>query len=124
MARLLVIDDDEIMNDMIVQLLSKAGYHVVGVHEGDRALRLMETQAFDLVVTDIVMPVKEGIETIFAIRKLNKTIPIIAISGGGKLGPEHYLPLARKCGANYTFEKPFDNSLFINAVRQSLLVSQ
>ncbi len=120
MTNILVIDDDEILNDMVVQLLSQAGYQSVGAQDGECALKLMDGQQFDLIITDIVMPVKEGIETIFAIRKRNKTIPIIAISGGGKLGPEQYLPMAKQCGANYTFEKPFDNNQFLDAVRMCL----
>ena len=120
MANILVIDDDEILNAMIVQLLSDAGFTVEGARDGDRGLELFETKPFDLIITDIVMPEKEGLETIFAIRKKSKTIPIIAISGGGKLGPEQYLHLARQCGATYAFQKPFNNGEFVDAVRKSL----
>jgi CheY-like chemotaxis protein len=120
MSRILVIDDDDIVNDMIVQLLTDAGYEVEGASNGNRALTSMEARQFDLVVTDIVMPEKEGIETILAIRKKDKAIPIIAISGGGKLGPEHYLPLAKQCGAKYIFTKPFENRLFLEAVQKCL----
>ena len=94
MARILVIDDDDILNDIIVQLLSEAGYEVEGARDGGCGLRLLETNLFDLIVTDIVMPEKEGLETIIAIRSTNKTIPIIAISGGGRLSPKEYLQLS------------------------------
>ena len=120
MPRILVIDDDEIMNEMIVQLLSDAGYDVEGARDGDLGLKILEAKSFDLIVSDIVMPEKEGIETILTIRKHNKTVPIIAISGGGKLGPELYLPLAKQCGANEAFQKPFDNRQFLEAVRKLL----
>jgi len=120
MGRILVIEDDEIMNSMIVQLLSEAGYEAVGSENGSRGLALLETRPFDLIITDIIMPEKEGLETIFAIRKRNKSLPIIAVSGGGKLGPEHYLHLAKHFGAEFTFQKPFQNELFLNAVRRCI----
>ncbi len=120
MSRILVIDDDEIMNGMTVQLLSEAGYEAEGADDGESGLNLLASKSFDLVVTDIVMPEKEGIETIIAIRSKSKVLPIIAISGGGKISPEQYLRMAQHFGADYTFEKPFDRSHFLAAVRECL----
>jgi len=120
MARILVIDDDEIMNGMTVQLLSEAGYEAEGAHDGDSGLKILASKQFDLVVTDIVMPEKEGIETIISIRNRSKALPIIAISGGGKISPEQYLRMAQHFGADYTFEKPFDRLHFLAAVRECL----
>ncbi len=120
MAKILVIDDDDIVNDMIVQLLSEAGYDAEGVQNGDRGLKLVESKSFDMIVTDIVMPEKEGLETILEIRKKNKSVPIIAISGGGKINAEEYLLVAKGLGAKYTFKKPFDNKIFLDAVRACL----
>ena len=120
MAKILVIDDDDIVNGMIVQLLSEAGYDAVGAQDGDRGLKLVETESFDMIVTDIVMPKKEGLETILELRKKNKMVPIIAISGGGKINADEYLLVAKGLGAKYTFKKPFDNKAFLNAVRVCL----
>jgi DNA-binding response OmpR family regulator len=120
MARILVIDDDEIMNSMIVQLLSEAGYEVESAQDGNRGLRLWEAKSYDLIITDIVMPEKEGLETILAIRRKSKTVPIVAISGGGKISPEQYLRMAQHFGADYAFQKPFDNDSFLGAVRECL----
>ena len=120
MAKILVIDDDEIMNGMTVQLLAEAGYEAEGAFDGNSGLKCLDAQSFDLVVTDIVMPEKEGIETIMAIRNRNKTVPIIAISGGGKIGPKDYLRMAQHFGADYTFQKPFDREHFLAAVRECL----
>lgn len=120
MARILVIDDDEIMNGMIVQLLSEVGYEAEGAEDGSLGLRLLETKTFDLIVTDIIMPEKEGLETIVAIRKRDKTVPIIVVSGGGKLGPEQYLHMAKHFGADYAFQKPFYREPFLAAVRECL----
>ncbi len=120
MARILVIDDDEIMNGMTVQLLSEAGYEAEGAEDGNNGLKILESKSFDLIVTDIVMPEKEGVETIIAIRDKNKTIPIIAISGGGRIDPQDYLRMAQHFGADYTFQKPFDKEPFLAAVRECL----
>jgi len=120
MARILVIDDDETMNGMTVQLLSKAGYETEGADDGGIGLKILASKPFDFVVTDIVMPEKEGIETIIAIRKENKSLPIIAISEGEKLGPDQYLRMAQHFGADYTFQKPFDREPFLAAVRECL----
>jgi DNA-binding response OmpR family regulator len=120
MAKIMVIDDDEVMNSMIIQMLSKAGYEVRGARDGRGGLDLLEMEPFDLIITDIIMPEKEGLETIMTIRKLNKTVPIIAISGGGKIGPDQYLKLAQQFGADYSFQKPFDKGHFLSAVRECL----
>jgi DNA-binding response OmpR family regulator len=120
MALILVIDDDEIMNGLLLQMLSDAGYEAHGATDGNRGLKLLATLPIDLIVTDIVMPEKEGLETIREIRKDNKTIPIIAISGGGKIHPEDYLKIALQFGADYAFQKPFDKDRFLAAVRECL----
>ncbi|MBF0409354.1 MAG: response regulator [Candidatus Riflebacteria bacterium] len=120
MARILIIDDDELVNGMLVQLLSNEGYEVESTIDGNCGLKLWETRQFDLVVTDILMPEKEGFEIIIEIRKKNKTVPIIAISGGGKIGPEEYLELAKTFGANHVFLKPFDTRSFCLAIKKCL----
>jgi len=70
-------------------------------------------------VTDIVMPEKEGLETILSIRR-SRSIPIIAISGGGRNLPMNYLKAAEKFGADYAFTKPIDRKIFLEAVRECL----
>jgi DNA-binding response OmpR family regulator len=120
MAAILVIDDDEIMNDMLVQLLTDAGYDVDSARDGLQGMKRIDARQYDLIITDIVMPEKEGIETIMEIRKRHKTVPIIAISGGGKLGPQQYLHMAQQFGADYAFPKPFNNEHFLGAVRECL----
>ena len=75
----------------------------------------------DLVVTDIVMPEKEGIETIMELRALDPDVRIIAISGGGRINPEDYLSWAQKFGVQHTFTKPVDRDSLLAAV-DSLLV--
>lgn len=120
MTKILVIDDDEFVNGMMVQFLSEVGYEVQGARDGNCALKLLGLEPFDLVITDIVMPEKEGIETIISIRNKSKTLPIIAISGGGKINPEQYLHMAQHFGADYIFQKPFDREHFLSAIQECL----
>jgi DNA-binding NtrC family response regulator len=120
MSRILVIDDDEIVNDMIVQMLTEVGYDVEGALDGNKGLKLLAARPFDLVITDIVMPEKEGLETIMAILKLNKELPIIAISGGGRIGAHEHLKTAKTLGANHTIQKPFDRASFLGTVQECL----
>ncbi len=120
MKKILVIDDDELVNDMLKQLLTEAGHEVECALDGVVGLELFAAQAFDLVITDIVMPNKEGLETTIEIRDKNKTIPIITISGGGKINADEYLDLAKRFGANYVFKKPIDIAPFLVAVERCL----
>jgi DNA-binding response OmpR family regulator len=120
MSNILVIEDDKLLNAMIRMMLLEAGHETEGAHDGGRGLQLLATTSFNLVVTDIVMPEKEGLETILAIRKTRKTLPIIAISGGGNYGAEDYLGVALELGADYAFQKPLDKGSFLGAVRECL----
>lgn len=118
--RILVIDDDPILNSMLVQMLTGVGYDVHFALDGKKGLAMYLAQAFDLIITDIVMPEKEGLEVISAIRKRNRTIPIIAISGGGRIEPDLYMVMAKQFGADYAFQKPFEKESFLAAVRECL----
>jgi len=120
MARVLVLDDDESLLKMLLLWLTIAGFEAEGAGDGDSGLRLLETKPFDLVVTDIVMPNKEELETIPAIRKKFKDLPIIAISGGGIGSAELYLDIAQQLGVNFAFQKPFGMNPFLDAVRECL----
>ncbi len=120
MPRILLIEDDQTMHAMLLQLLRKHGYEVVGAPDGEQGLRLFANQSFDLVITDIVMPNQEGLGTIRKIRQANPNLPIIAISGGGIIGPAQYLDIARKLGVRHAFAKPFESAPFLDAVRQCL----
>jgi len=118
MARVLVVDDESTMRQMLRQALERRGHTVDEAADGRQALqRLAEHQA-DLVITDLVMPEMEGIETIQAVRRKFPGIPIVAISGGGRLEPENYLSMAGQIGANRTFAKPFRLEEILTAVRE------
>jgi DNA-binding response OmpR family regulator len=107
MTNVLVIDDDDEVRDFLVRLLTRRGYSVTGARNGEAGLASLASESFALVITDIVMPDMEGLETIKRVRRSNPTMPIIAISGGGS-NQIDYLKFARKFGADAVLAKPFD----------------
>jgi DNA-binding response OmpR family regulator len=108
MLRILLIDDDSTLRRALRIALEKSGYEVVEAANGREGLAAFALQPADLVVTDIIMPEVEGVETIRGLRKASVAVPIIAISGGGRGSAEDYLYYAKIFGANRVFEKPFD----------------
>ena len=118
MARILVIDDEAQMREVLCQALERRGHTVDQAGDGREAMHRLAERQPDLVITDLVMPEMEGIETIQALRRKYPAIPIIAISGGGRLEPENYLALAGQIGANRTFAKPFRMEEIVSAVRE------
>jgi DNA-binding response OmpR family regulator len=107
MAKILLVDDDPDIRSLLKIMLTGQGHEVVEATDGTQALRQAEAEPFDLVLTDLIMPDKEGIETIMELRKKFPRIRIIAMSGGGVGRQEDYLGLAGKLGAMRTFAKPF-----------------
>lgn len=116
MARILIADDDQQVRLMLKMTLERAGYEVIEAEDGNEAVQKFQSEKPDLVVTDIVMPEKEGIETIMELRIIDPTVQIIAISGGGRINPEDYLNWATKFGVKKTFIKPVDRELLLEAV--------
>ncbi len=116
MARILIADDDQQVRLMLKMTLERAGYEVMEAEDGNEAVQKFKESKPDLVVTDIVMPEKEGIETIMELRALNPEVQIIAISGGGRINPEDYLSWAEKFGVQQTFIKPVDRHLLLKSV--------
>jgi CheY-like chemotaxis protein len=96
----LVVDDDSGFRELIVSILSKAGYQVDGVADGSEAMAFAGRNQIDLLITDIVMPNREGIETIQYFSKLVPKVPIVAVSGNGR-----YLRSAKALGAVAIMEK-------------------
>ncbi len=120
MANVLIIDDDDLMRSMLVQMIEREGLSAIGAENGEKGIELLDKNEFDLIVTDIVMPEKEGLETILYLKKNCPNIPIIAISGGAKIEPKLYLNVAQDFGVNYTFAKPINKKTFLTAVRDCL----
>ena len=123
MARILVIDDEEELRRIIRMTLEQAGHEVVEARNGGDGLRRQEEAAADLIITDIMMPETDGIETIIAMRRANPGTRIIAISGGGRVGDTDYLTLARKFGAVQVIAKPFRREQLLEMVHACLTMA-
>jgi DNA-binding NtrC family response regulator len=119
-ARILVIDDEREIREMLRDLLRTQGYEVMTAANGTAATRLHQQQPADLVITDIFMPEKEGIETILELQRGWPGLKIIAISGGGGDHNVDYLGAARQLGAFCSISKPFDLDDLLAAVRDAL----
>jgi CheY-like chemotaxis protein len=120
MARILLIEDDESVRTVLYLTLVHYGHTVVEASNGREGLdRFRETKP-DLVITDIVMPEKEGFEVLMKIRKKNPALKIIAISGGGLHNAAHYLHTAKLLGAAKVLAKPFSNEELMAAVNELL----
>ncbi|PIE57839.1 MAG: response regulator [Desulfobulbus propionicus] len=118
--RILVIDDDEQMRLLLRQIIEWTGYEVLEAVDGLDGMVKQHQYKADLVITDIIMPEQEGLETITALKKEYPGLKIIAISGGGRIGPEAYLPAAKELGADRVFSKPFDVKELAEAVKELL----
>lgn len=118
--RILVIDDDEQMRVLLRQVMEWSGYSVDDADNGRKGMQIQRRHPADLVITDLIMPEQEGLETISLLKKEFPEVKIVAISGGGRIGPEAYLPAARELGADLVFSKPFDVKEFVSAVRELL----
>ncbi len=118
--RILVIDDDEQMLVLLQQAMQWAGFEVMAAENGRKGQQLFEEQPADLIITDLIMPEQEGLETIRSLKQGYPAVKIIAISGGGRIGPEAYLPAAMELGADRIFAKPFDVKELISAVQELL----
>jgi len=114
--QILLIEDDDRLRTTLRKLLEQEGYMVQDAEEGAAGLSLFQKNPADLVITDLIMPGKEGMETIIDLRKKDKELKIIAISGGGRVRAAEYLPVAKVAGANRILAKPFSFEQLLSAV--------
>ena len=106
MASILIIDDDDLLREILVTTLTHAGHTVYQAPDGRQGCDLFHASPTDLVITDIIMPGQEGIETMLKLRRMRPGLPIIAMSGG-LTHSEFYLDMAAKLGATRILAKPF-----------------
>lgn len=120
MAHILVVDDEAEVRQLIQDLLTREGHDLIFAENGRQALERARNRPLDLVITDLIMPEMEGLETIRGLRREHKNLKIIAISGGGRTDPNDYLRTARVFGACKTLQKPFMVAEFLGTVRDVL----
>lgn len=116
MARILIVDDEDNVQFVLAQALRKQGHEILTARDGDDALRTLSSEKVDLVVTDLIMPNREGLETIQDIRLNWPDVKIVAMSGGGRSRNTKILALARKLGAHTILKKPFPMAEIVRTV--------
>src|SRR5688572_20959192 len=114
--KVLIIDDDDVIRLTMQNILKKKGYNVIAAENGNSGLELFKKEKPDIVITDILMPDKEGLETISEMRALKPDAKIIAISGGGSTQNMSFLQLAQRVGANRLLVKPIKPDQLLAAV--------
>jgi DNA-binding NtrC family response regulator len=120
MARIVLVDDDEDLRKMLRRVLERAGHEVQEAEDGRVAIELYGKTSSDLIITDLVMPEHEGIQTIVECLRRHPDAKIIAMSGGGRMNPGVNLDAARKLGAVGSLGKPFTHREFVDLVAQVL----
>ena len=116
MARILLIEDEEMTRRTLQLALENAGHSVAAVEDGDAGLALDAELTFDVIITDMVMPGRDGAATILELKRRRPDVRVIAISGSGVAGRIDFLKLARQVGAEATFEKPFSHRALVAAI--------
>lgn len=116
MAKILLVEDDNLVRDMLTQVLQRADHQVICANDGEEATEYLRREKPDIMVTDIIMPKKSGITLISEVKNRHPNLEIIAISGGGRLDPTGYLDLSESLGASVSFEKPIDNTALLMAI--------
>lgn len=120
MAHVLIIDDNKVVRELVRQFLAGAGHVLYEAEDGKIGQGILEREPIDLVITDIFMPEKEGLEVIRDIRQGGRSIAIIAMSGSGQFGGPDVLKFARDLGADATLTKPFTREQLLETVRTCL----
>ncbi len=120
MQSILVIDDEEHLREAMRFTLEEEGYAVVDAENGRAGIDIYRQSPTDLIITDIIMPDYEGMETILAFKREFPESRIIAMSGREQSGPVSFLSMAQKLGAGQTLNKPFRRAELLSAVREVL----
>ena len=120
MKTILIIDDEKSILSFLKERLTCEGFNVLTASDGKEGINIFKDNQVDLVITDIIMPNKDGFETIVELKRVCPDIKVIAMSGGGHGQPEYYLDTAKCFRAQYTLEKPFKTGELIEAVHELL----
>lgn len=123
-AKILIIDDEAPMRLVLQEALIAEGYDVKTAANGEEALELSEREDFDLMMIDLIMPGKDGFETIVSLRENHPRTRMIAMSGAGESGWGNFLRIAGKIGHCHTLAKPFAKADMLNAIESELAMRE
>lgn len=116
LINLLIIDDDIFFRELIKDILNDYPINIIEAANGEEGLDTLKKEPIHVVITDIIMPEKEGLESIIEIIQKYPGVKILAVSGGGASGTTYYLEMAQSLGAHETLAKPFDNKALIDKI--------
>ena len=117
MKRILIVEDDTIMRETLRDILHFEGFHVSSAEGGNDAIGFISKEVFDLIITDVLMPERDGFQVIDEAKRRCPDVKIIAISGGGYVPAQDYLRIATDSGASATLSKPFDVDTLLSTVK-------
>jgi DNA-binding NtrC family response regulator len=117
-SSILIVDDEPGIRELLAMILEAAGHSVAAAKDGVEAPKIMASRDVEIVITDLLMPERDGLEFITEIRSKYPKVKIIAMSGGGHIARESYLRIARNFGAHYLLEKPFSQSGVLDAIEK------
>jgi CheY-like chemotaxis protein len=120
MAAILLLEDNDIFREVLTEALTRAGHAVRADTDGRRVNELLHEHPADLLITDLSMPNRDGVETILALRRSHPQLPIIAMSGDTSSHAALYLSIAAKLGVARTLQKPFAAATLLTAVDEVL----
>lgn len=113
---ILIVDDEPGIRELLSIMLESAGHTVASAEDGLQAPKIMAAQPIEVVITDLLMPERDGLEFITEVRKKFPKVKIIAMSGGGHIARDSYLRIAKNFGAHIVLEKPFSQSGVLGAI--------
>ncbi len=116
MASILVVDDDPLICEALELFLANDGHDVVTAYEGQSALERVERHPFDIAIVDLLMPIKEGFETIRDLKRSQPALCVIAMSGGSMIRSTDFLSMATKLGAHRALSKPVEGQVLRNTI--------
>ncbi len=119
-STILLVEDEDQLRSALAQFLSRKGFRVVEAQDGRSAEGVLRKAFPDLIVTDLIMPDRDGLELLEFVRQHAPSVPVIAMSGGGRISPANYLEIAQRLGAVRTLEKPFPTTQLLNTLQEVL----
>ena len=113
---ILIVDDEPGIRELLSMILESAGHSVIVAEDGLEAPKVMASREINVVITDLLMPERDGLEFITEIRTKYPKVKIVAMSGGGHIARDSYLRIAKNFGAHHLLEKPFSQAGVLAAI--------